>query len=270
MELKQRNRKKLYNILPIIFWIMVWQIASIKVNKEMLLASPFDVITALIKLASTKLFWSSILNSFLKIVIGFTLANITGVLLAILSYQYGFVKALLSPLIKTIKAVPVASFIILALLWVKSANLSILISFFMALPVIYANTLQGFLLTDKKLLEMAKVFRMKSWNKIKHIYVPQVTPYFVTACSVGIGFCWKSGIAAEVIGLPRNSIGEQLYEAKLYLMTKELFAWTLVIIIISVIFEKIVMWLINRLQIVLTKGNYKVKEGGDDSEHSAN
>jgi len=245
----QANNK--YRIIAIFFWIVVWQLASMKVNKEMLMASPFAVIGALIDLVGKTLFWKSIFYSFIKIVCGFCLGILSGTLLAILSYCNIVFREMISPLIKIVKATPVASFIILALLWVRSANLSILIAFLMVIPVIYINVLQGLHSTDRKLLEMAKVFEISWFKKVRYIYTPAVMPYFVSACSVGLGFCWKSGIAAEVIGLPKNSIGEQLYEAKIYLMTKELFAWTIVIIIISVVFEKLVMWLLKLLQSIL-------------------
>jgi len=143
---------------------------------------------------------------------------------------------------------PVASFIILAFLWIDTKNLSILISFMMVVPMIYANVLWGLKATDAKLLEMAEVFHLSLLKRIIAIYIPSVTPYFISAVTIGLGFCWKAGIAAEVIGIPSGSIGERLYEAKLYLMTKELFAWTIVIIIISVLFEGLVMLLIRPLQ----------------------
>jgi NitT/TauT family transport system permease protein len=146
------------------------------------------------------------------------------------------------------KAVPVASFIILALLWVNKKNLSVLASFIMVLPLIYTSVAQGLQAADEKLLQMAKVFHLKGFKKMVSIYIPAVLPFIISGVSVGIGFCWKSGIAAEVIGIPSGSIGERLYEAKLYLMTKELFAWTIVIIIISILFEKVVMYLLRRLQ----------------------
>jgi NitT/TauT family transport system permease protein len=93
--------------------------------------------------------------------------------------------------------------------------------------------------TDKKLLEMAKIFRMGFGKKMKAIYIPGTYPYFTAACKLSIGLCWKSGIAAEVIGLPVGSIGEQLYQSKIFLDTGELFSWTIVIIIISYTFEKL-------------------------------
>lgn len=245
---KTQTKNNKYRILAIFFWIAVWQIASMIVDMEMLLASPFAVTGALIDLVGKNIFWKSIFNSFIKIIFGFCLAIVFGVFCAIMAYISVLLKELISPFMKIIKATPVASFIILALLWVSSANLSILISFLMVLPVIYTNVLQGLYSTDPKLLEMAKVFRIGWSKKMRYIYVPAVMPYFVTASSVGLGFCWKAGIAAEVIGLPKNSIGRQLYDAKLYLMTKELFAWTIIIICISMVFEKLVMWLLKLLQ----------------------
>jgi NitT/TauT family transport system permease protein len=258
VHIKLLVRNKKYVILSVLFWIIIWQAASMIINKEMLLASPFAVMSALFHLIFEKVFWSSILNSFLKITLGFCFAILFGVLFAVLSYCSNFFRELISPLIKITKATPVASFIILALLWIQSDNLSVLISFLMVLPVIYTNVLQGLNLTNQKLLEMAKVFRIGLAKKIRFLYIPAVMPYFVPACSLGLGFCWKSGIAAEVIGLPKNSIGEKLYEAKLYLMTKELFAWTIVIILISVIFERLVIWVLHLAQKVLTE-NVRIK-----------
>ncbi len=118
----------------------------------------------------------------------------------------------------------------------------------MVLPVIYTNILQGILSTDHKLIEMAQVFRLSLWKRIRFIYIPALMPYLVTAASIGLGFCWKSGVAAEVIGQPLHSIGGELSEAKLNLMIPELFAWTAVIILVSTLFEKLVMILIRKIE----------------------
>lgn len=228
-------------ILVICFWLLFWELLYRLIDNEIFIASPIAVIRALWQLIGQAYFWQAIAFSFIRIVLGFILAVILGTTLAILSYQSFMIKELLCPLFKVIKATPVASFVILALLWMKAGNLSILISFLMVVPMMYTNVLQGLLATDRKLLEMAKVFRLGRWKKVKAIYLPAVMPYFYAAISVGLGFCWKAGIAAEVIGIPSGSIGEWLYEAKIYLMTSELFAWTIVIILISILFENVVI-----------------------------
>lgn len=238
------------------FWVLVWQIIVVVLDKKsgmsmggnILIASPLETVKTLFVLIRTPEFWRAVGYSFAKIASGFFLALGGGVLCAVLASVSGVVRALLNPMLRLIKAVPVASFIILALFWLSSSkNLSVLISFLMVLPVIYTNVLQGIESTDKELLEMASVFRISVGKRLRYIYIPAVMPYFVSACSVGLGFCFKSGIAAEIIGLPANSIGERLYEAKLYLLTGELFAWTAVIVLVSVVFEKAVMLLVKAL-----------------------
>ena len=146
-----------------------------------------------------KSFWNTIGFSFTRIVIGFIIAILLGTILGVLAYNLWVIEELISPFFIVMKAVPVASFVILSLLWISSKNLSILISFLMVVPIIYTNLLQGLRNTDKKLLEMAKVFHVGTMKKIKAIYIPSVLPYFMSAIKVGLGFCWKAGIAAEVI-----------------------------------------------------------------------
>lgn len=273
---KQTKKKALAWIkgaAAVVFWILVWQLIVVILDKKsgnsmggnILVASPSETVKTLFVLVRTPEFWKAVGYSFAKIASGFFLALVAGVLCAVVASVSGVVRALLSPVLRLIKAVPVASFIILALFWLSSSkNLSVLISFLMVLPVIYTNVLQGIGSTDKELLEMASVFRISVGKRIRYIYIPAVLPYFVSACSVGLGFCFKSGIAAEIIGLPANSIGERLYEAKLYLLTEELFAWTAVIVLVSVVFEKAVMLLVKAVAKGLA-GSGKIAESADDA-----
>ena len=135
---------------------------------------------------------------------------------------------------------------ICCLVWVPSRNLSVVISFLMVAPIVYQNVLGGISNMDHKLTEMADVFQVPFARRLRYLYLPQVAPFFRSACAVGLGLCWKSGVAAEVIGLPDGSIGERLYEAKVYLDTPDLFAWTLVIVLVSIAFEKLFLFLLDR------------------------
>ncbi len=270
---KKRPLTWIKGAAAVVFWILVWQLIVMILDKKsgnsmggnLLVASPLETVKTLFVLVQTPEFWKAVGYSFAKIASGFFLALGAGVLCAVLASAFGVVRALLNPVLRLIKAVPVASFIILALFWLSSSkNLSVLISFLMVLPVIYTNVLQGIESTDRELLEMASVFRISVGKRIRYIYIPAVMPYFVSACSVGLGFCFKSGIAAEIIGLPANSIGERLYEAKLYLLTEELFAWTAVIVLVSVVFEKAVMLLVKAAAKGLAGSG---KEAGVDSKN---
>ena len=212
----------------------------------MMHSSPVSVIKRLTELIVMGDFWKSVVFSFVRIILGFSLALILGTVLAALSSAFFAVEMLMEPLIMVIKATPVASFIILCLIWIPSRNLSVFISFLMVFPVVYTNILEGIRQTDKQLLEMADSFGAGVGKKLQFIYLSQVMPYAVTACKLGLGLCWKAGIAAEVIGIPAGSIGEKLYKAKVYLETPDLFAWTIVIIAVSVGFEKIFMFALRR------------------------
>lgn len=241
-------------ILVIFFWLLLWELASRRINQVIILPSPLMAGQTLLRLCITAEFWGAILFTSLRIILGFVLGLLIGIALAVAAYNFNIIKSLITPLMKLAQAMPVASFIILALIWIKSKNLSVLTSFMMVMPIIYANIYEGLTAADEKLLQMARVFRIGRWRKIRAIFLPALRPYFAAAISVGVGLCWKAGIAAEVIGIPSGSIGQRLYEAKLYLMTKELFAWTAVIIIISIVFEKIVMLLVKPIGKKAVKG----------------
>ncbi|MBR5967526.1 MAG: ABC transporter permease subunit [Lachnospiraceae bacterium] len=245
-ERENKTKTIAYTAAAVIFWLLVWQVLSVATGSRVILPGPLDALKALFRLIPQLTFWKTVGNSFIHIAAGFLCAVAAGTLLAAASYRFAPVKILFAPLMRLIKAVPVASFIILVLLWINSRMLPAVISFLMVLPVIYTNVLAGIEGTDKKLLEMAEVFRLSRAKRLKYIYIPAVKPHFVSAVNIGLGFSWKSGVAAEVIGLSPNAIGTRLYEAKLYLMTDELFAWTAVIVLVSVAFEKAVMAVLKR------------------------
>ena len=228
-----------------------------------LVATPVAVARKLIALLFTSGFWLRVWFSFARIAAGFFAALILGSLLAVAAGRFAPLEVLFWPYVTVIKATPVASFIILCLIWMGSANLSAAISFLMVLPIIYSNMLQGIRSTDPQLLEMAEIFRVGWGRRLLFVYLPQLKPYLISACSVALGMTWKSGIAAEVIGIPRGSIGETLYEAKVYLNAQDLFAWTAVIILVSVVFEKVFMALLRFAYRKLESiGVQKNREGG--------
>lgn len=242
------QNKYLKNFFIIIFWLLVWQLASMLINQMILLPSPYKVFLTLLEFLTTSAFWSAIMHSLFKIMLGFFLAMIIGSGLAFLGVRFAFLHQLIYPVLSIVKATPVASFIILALIWIKSANLSIFIAFLMVLPMFYANIYQGLKNVDIKLLEVAGVFGLNKKRMLREIYLPSLKPYLISTCSVGLGFAWKSGVAAEVIGLPSDTIGNQLYYAKVYLQTDELFAWTAAIIVLSICLEKILLRLLKKLE----------------------
>lgn len=244
---------KLRRLLPALFWILVWQLISMAVGHRLLLASPLETLVRLTELIQTADFWLSVLFTLGHILAGFFAAVILGTIFGALSAEFDWMGELLSPLLSVIKSIPVASFVIVALIWVPSKRLSVLISFLIVLPLIYAAMLDGLTHIDPKLRQMAQVFRMPVLNRILSIDLPAVLPRLISSASVAIGLAWKSGVAAEVIGIPTGSIGERLYKAKVYLATPDLFAWTLTIVLASMLCERALRGLLKQAQRALER-----------------
>ena len=239
-------RKVLTGIGIAVFWLTVWQGISVLVAQEILVPAPSVVAVTMWGLMGTAKFWLAAGLSLLRIAVGFLAAVIVGGTVAVLTTRFRLADRLLSPVLHIIRAAPIASFIILALVWIPTERLPSFISFLMVIPVIWGNVEKGILQIDIKLLEMAKVYRFSRLKTLFRIQIPSVMPYFIAACTSGIGFAWKAGIAAEVICRPTYSIGKRLQEAKTYLETPEVFAWTITVVILSMLLERLLVAVVRR------------------------
>lgn len=227
----------------VILALAVWQAAAIIIGNRLLLVGPFQTAQKLFSMLCSAAFWRAAASSAAKIALSFLLACVAALILAVVSARFPVAEALLRPYIVTIQTVPVASFIVIALLWLSSKRLSVFISFVMVLPVMYQNLLQGIRSADPSLIEMAQLFEMPPIKRIRCIYAPCIEPYLLSASRSALGMCWKAGIAAEVIAVASGSIGGRLYDAKVSLDIPELFAWTAVTVALSVGFEKLFLGL---------------------------
>lgn len=233
--------------LSIFLALISWQVLALVINEKIIIVGPLEVLQRIFSIWKEEDFLQTILFSLLRIFSGFSLAVLIGTLLAILANKHPFFETLIWPWMSTIKSVPVASFIVICLIWMSAKNISIFISFLIVLPIIYQNMSQGIKYLDQDMDEFARVFRLSSVKKLKYVVLPQMKPYIISAVSVAIGLAWKSGIAAEVIGSVDGSIGRQLYLSKVYLITEDLLAWTFIIVILSVLSEKLIVFVLKRL-----------------------
>lgn len=234
------RKKVIYNIAAILLALCVWQVAAMLVDEKILLVSPLQVCKRLFRLLQEKDFYKTVLFSLNRIGTGFAFGFILGTVLGIVAGRHKIIKTLLMPYMTTIKSVPVASFIVIALIWIASSKLPSFISFLIVLPIVYSNVLTGIQDVDEKLLQVSRLYNFSLKKRLIYIHLPQLKPYILSACSVSIGLALKSGVAAEVIAISDGSIGEMLYNAKVYFDTADLFAWTVVIVVLSVAFEKLI------------------------------
>lgn len=243
----ERKDSKALRILSVGLALLIWQLAAMVLHNRLLLVGPFQVACRLWELLGERDSWQAVFFTLERISLGFLLAFAAALVLASLSAAFPLAEVLLRPYILAVQSVPVASFIVIALLWLSGQRLSTFISFLMVLPVLYSNALQGLKGADPQLREMARVFRIPLYRQIPGIYLPALAPCLRSGSRVALGMCWKSGVAAEVIAVTSRSIGGMLYDAKVYLEIADLFAWTVIIVAISACFEKLFLFLLERL-----------------------
>lgn len=221
----------------LIAWLLIWQLVSMLVDLELWFPAPLSVLYALIALIPQGAFWTSVFGSIFRITAGYAIGCAIGALLGAASYFISAVNAMLSPLMSVIKATPVASFILLVILWLKPTGVPIMISALMVTPIVYGNVYSGLAAHSRELREVAFVYGLSPRQCARHLFIPSALPYFATACATSFGLAWKAGVAAEVLCLTPSSIGLGLYTAKLYLETPQLFALTAMVILLSLTLE---------------------------------
>ena len=231
----------------VLIWLVIWQVLSLVVNNVVLLSGPIDTFKALITLGSEPSFYLSIGITAGKILMGFLIGMLSGTVLSILSYKINLVKDFLSPFVSVIKSIPIVSFIIIALIWAGSSYVTVIVSAIISFPIFYKNLLEGLLVTDSKLLELAFVYQMKPAKKLKYIYIPSVSSHVRSAVSLAIGMAFRGGITAEVVGQPLRSIGNGLYLSKINLATSDMLAWTFASVLCAFIIEKLISYLVKRV-----------------------
>lgn len=260
--------RKLFKIIKTFliafFWIGVWEAVSLIIGKSLLFPSPIDVIKRLYELIITWRFWKITLISLYRVGLGIIIAIILGSLVGLLCSFSKILYETISPFITVIKSTPVASFIILFIVLIKNGNeiTPIIISSLMVFPIVFSNIYQGIKSIDTSLIEVCKVYKIPFKKQASSLYVPSLMPYFSSALLSSIGLGWKAGIAAEVLCTPKVSIGTELFNAKTYFENIDVFAWTATVIVISLIFELVVI----RLFRLLLKKYIKLSGGSNENK----
>ena len=240
----QHPRPKVNGLPALFFWTVVWYLAAVAMDNPLLLPSPIQVLRCLGNLMLTAGFWQTVAVSIGRILLGIVCAVALGCVLAVVTTSFRLPEVLIAPAMTAMQATPVASFTILVLIWIDRDFVPVLICGMMVLPVVWNSVSTGIRVTDPQLLEMAKVYRLSKFQILGQIYVPSVLPFFRTACVSSLGLGWKAGIAAEVLTVPKRSIGRMISDSKLYLLTEELFASTLVVIVLSLLLQRIMLRLL--------------------------
>lgn len=241
MKIFTTRQTKVQKALAILLWIGVWQVLAMAIGEKIIIVSPIEVLEEILRSLGDKVFWINIVYSTSKVIGGFISGTVIGVLFAILANRYNLMRILLEPLFQSIKTVPVVSFIIILLFFIKNFYLPIIISTLIVLPITYFNVLNALLNIDKKFLTIAHLYNFSYGKKLKYIYIPSIKKSLRGTFKSTAGLAWKSALAAEVIAIPKYGMGKEILQGKLYLETEKVFAYTFVAIILSLLMEKILL-----------------------------
>ena len=245
-------------ILALAFWLFVWFLVSSRIESDLIFPSPEAVFRELRLLMTNRSesllrygvqanFWLITAISLLRVLWGVLVSIILGTVLAYLTSVSRILNTLITPALSAIKATPVASFIILAMLWFEKTDLPVFITALIVIPIVWANVSEGIRSVDPGLRQVAEIYRFSFLKKLFRLYVPSVAPYFLAACQSSLGMAWKAGVAAEILAVPENAIGAEIFMSKQYMYPETLFAWSLVVIVLSLIIEKLFVFFLKRI-----------------------
>ncbi len=223
-----------------LFWLVIWQIGAMLVNNPLLLPSPWQTAEALLGLAGETKFYLNISWTMLRCLSAMALSFVIGAAAAFGAYKSAWLRRVLTLPVGFFKAVPVMAIIIYVILLAKADIVAIIVCFLMCFPVVYTNILEGLDSMPAELLELAKVYWFTEWQTMKYMYIPSIEPQIKASVRLIAGLSWKAVVAAEVLSIPKFSLGYEMLSAKYYLETPQLFAYILVIVVLSLTVEKII------------------------------
>lgn len=231
----------------ILVMVITWHLLALMLGHEYILPTPAETARQMIILVSSAGFWPVVLATIGRGLLGFIISLGLGVILGLVA---GFSKAaywLLQPWVTVVRSTPVMSVIILAIIWFESNLVPVVVTLLMLFPIIYGNVVAGIMNINKELLEMARMYKVKTWRIVTELYLPSILPFLLAGASTAMGIAWKVIIAAEILSQPQLGIGTNLMIAKIDFATAQVFAWTVVAIVISFVFEYLIRLIETRL-----------------------
>ena len=227
-------------IVTCLFWLAIWEAAAWLTASKLLLPGPADALLALGGLIRTKKFYMDIGWTAARCIIAMALSFAAGIPAAALSYKSDTARSILSLPVGFFKAVPVMAIIIYVILLAQSDWVAVIVCFFMCFPIVYTNILEGLDAMPSEYLEVGNVYGLSRLERAKYIYAPGLLPQMKAAIGLTAGLSWKAVVAAEVLSIPKYSLGYEMINAKYYLETANLFAYIFVIVVMSMAFEKVI------------------------------
>ena len=238
---RSMNKKSRYIVaISILVMLVLWELVSLRVDSEQILPGPWTTLLATLQLFCEKGFLLTVCNTILRGFIGFAMALVLGLVLGVLAGVRSGFAAFMRPWIVVMRSIPVVAFILLALIWLRSGSVPVFIGFLTMFPLIFTNVVEGILNVDKKLVDMAQCYQVSQRRIVREVYIPAIAPFVFSGVSSAFGIGWRAIVIGEVLSQPEYGIGTQMHAAQTFLNIDVLIAWTLVAILISFLFERLI------------------------------
>ena len=238
--------KVLKTILSIFSILAIWELIAFIVNDNFFMPDVIDTFNSLLTIIASGDFFKVLFTAFYRVISGLLLGIILGVFLATLCYKFDIFNTLLAPVISIMKATPVACIIVLLWIRLNYTEIAVFVVVLMVLPIVWQNVFDGYKSIDPSLVEVTRIFELTPLQKLKALILPSMLSYLLPAIITSVGLAWKAEIAAEI--MTNSNIGKLIYDFKTVSYdTASIFAWTVIIVLFSIVFEKTAKYFLGRL-----------------------
>jgi NitT/TauT family transport system permease protein len=237
---KKTVKKILFELSPLLgigAAVLVWYLLSLHYNADIILPSPVRTLDVFFKLLGQKSYYAAVFSTLGRAAQGFAISFALAIIISAAAYKLPLVAKIFSPLLTTARVIPTISVILLAVMWFPSRQSPVFISALVAFPLFYASLFSSYPEINSNLIKMSRLFKVPLFIKVRDLYIPQIAPLVASSVKATLPLTIKVTIAAEVIAATRNSMGNNMQLARIYLDMPALLAWTLGAILIAGVFE---------------------------------
>lgn len=209
--------------------------------------APTTLCKTFISLVSSGKLQQGLVISFQRVIEGFLIAGVIGIVLGFLMGLFASFNRVMASIVNILRPIPTIALIpifIIVLGIGEPANISIIVVG--AIWPILLNTTAGVMSVDRKLMELAYVYRIGKKKALFRIILPSALYNIMTGLRLGIGGAWMSVVAAEMIGAT-SGIGYLIMFAKSLAQAANMYVLVLVIGIVGFLIDRVLLILQNKV-----------------------
>ena len=238
--MKKGHRRLLGLIIPIII-VIAWYIATNYTDlPETILPKISSVFNTGIEMIKSGQLPNDIGISIGRVLKGFVVSAIIGIVLGSLMGMSKTVEALFLTTVTTIRQIPMIAWIPLIILWAGIGETSkVIIIVIAAVFPILINTISGISSTPKGLVEVSNLYKLSRWRTFTKVYLPHALPQILVGLKLGLGVSWMAVVASELIAAS-SGIGYRMSEARSLMRSDRVIVCMIFIGIIGILMDKLI------------------------------